>query len=398
MSRINASGCTDNDKISISNFMVWRSSFFLYSVPVFTLALLSLMFLSTSCSNSVPDRQIMQLKPSVLSSGTDRTIENFQSADLVLKPGEEHEFTFRAREGEYLNVEPVPTPSDLDLHVRLYTYQGKNFDKFGEGTLIEADIGGQGVYPRFKDIRLDKGTNYKLIIDSSGKVEGAYSLTFYITDYPMHQATNASGFLIFIVVILALILVGILVFVLWKQYFSGSPIFESARHNPSSGGDMVATSGAPEDLREEIAKVIRSHDEIQIVRRQKENADAQISMYRNGYDAYRLKKGFLEIIQAFENADRALDSADSAGWMEVVHLHIEQFLEDVGVESFAPEIGSPFREAENTKSVKTIPTADSSLSGTIAEVNTPGYWTSFPELSAEKYVIREANVSIYVVE
>ena len=139
-----------------------RLSSSICTVPTFTLALFSLIFFSISCSNSVPlapDRQITQLKPSVDSNGTNRIIENFQSADLVMKPGEEHEFTFRAREGDYLNVEPVSTPSDLDLQVRLYTYQGMGVDKFGDGILIESDIGGLNVNPHFKDLKLDKGTN-----------------------------------------------------------------------------------------------------------------------------------------------------------------------------------------------------------------------------------------------
>ena len=357
------------------------------------------MFFSISCSNSVPDRQITQIKPSVVSNGTNRIIENFQSADLVMKPGQEHIFTFRAYEGDYLNVQPVSTPSDLDLLIELYSYQGKGLDNSGKGTLIDSDDnGGIGVNPRFKDLRLTNGTNYKLTIDSWGKIEGAYSITFYITDYPMHQPSGTPGFLIFTVVILSLILIGILCFVFWRQFSSSTPIHEISEQKPSSYGDIDNASEALENLRDEVAKVIRSNEEIQIVRRQKESADAQISIYRNGYDAYRLKRGFLEVIQAYENAERALKNADSEGWMEVVHLHIEQFLEDVGVESFAPEIGSLFREAENTTNVQTIPTGDSSLAGTIAEVNSPGYWTSFPELASEKYVIREATVSIYVAE
>ena len=78
----------------------------------------------------------------------------------------------------------------------------------------------------------------------------------------------------------------------WRQFSSSTPIHEISEQKPSSDGDIDNASEALEILRDEVAKVIRSNEEIQIVRRQKESADAQISIYRNGYNA---SQAFLEL-------------------------------------------------------------------------------------------------------
>ena len=118
-----------------------------------------LVILCVACSSSTSPHNITQIKPGIetfrVSNGevirqiTQRVFGNFQTADIEMKNGEEHVFTFGAHEGQYLNVAPVATPADLDLRLKLNTYRGQAFEGSGEGTLVAVDDnGGLGVNPR----------------------------------------------------------------------------------------------------------------------------------------------------------------------------------------------------------------------------------------------------------
>ena len=159
------------------------------------------------------------------------------------------------------------------------------------------------------------------------------------------------------------------------------------------------------ELKAEISAIKNSEEQMQmlqqqieILREQKSLADEQVATYRNGYDAHRMKRGFMDLIESYENADRAYSSDQPGEWIAAVRVHMEQFLENIGIEKIDPEIGTLFRTAENTTSTEVVPTEDETLVGKIARVNSVGWWTTFPEANSDKYVLREANVSVYVLK
>jgi len=128
--------------------------------------------------------------------------------------------------------------------------------------------------------------------------------------------------------------------------------------------------------------------------------ELEVKRYREGYDAYLISK-FSGRISSMRSAivkdiNRSELDSEKQIFQEILEF-IDDSLEGVGIEPFAPEIGSNVKDAYGIdRNYKKIPTSEESQHGLIYEVLEPGLRVASTAENIDP--IKEATVAVYIYQ
>jgi len=158
------------------------------------------------------------------------------------------------------------------------------------------------------------------------------------------------------------------------------------------------------NLTSRIGSLENSIETIAILRKQKEEIEKDLKKYVTGYNLSIFRMAALDLIDAYEYLSEALEMLEKASFPESkeisryfdpVSMYLKQGLAAVGIEQFTPDKQVPYLRNPGCDLSERIPTIDKEKEGLIADVEKAGWRSTLPTNSTQKEILRNAQVSVF---